>query len=335
MVIYEMVTNKVPFKGLSTVQVAHNVASLLERPEIPLEIPPSAIVKLMTSCWSEEPKQRPTFTKVLHTLKEIENELKANPGTPRVPAPNTPANPAKQAEEQKRIEMQRKRDEEARYEAEQAEARQRAEERTQLEARQAEERRRELEAQEQRELLQQQQQQQREAQERQRQQRQEQQQVPRPLPPSRPVQSVVEHGSDGPPAYGFDSEAPPPVYMSVDPAQVRLAAAPRDQFASELEALGIEDHDRGSHQAEAPSAPPPSNSIEARGFVAAAAAGAASTYQHCWACDDIIPSQSQVTQRPSQSYFVCRCCGTFNIRGPTGQEELQDGTQLLQLVSIR
>ncbi|XP_058862183.1 insulin receptor-related protein-like [Acipenser ruthenus] len=68
-VLWEIVTlAEQPYQGMSNEQVLHYVmdSGTLERPENC----PDTILELMTWCWQHNPKHRPSFNQVLHTLKD-------------------------------------------------------------------------------------------------------------------------------------------------------------------------------------------------------------------------------------------------------------------------
>ncbi|XVF15716.1 hypothetical protein REPUB_Repub09cG0179700 [Reevesia pubescens] len=64
-VLWELLTNKAPFKGRDNVTVAYAAANN-ERPSV--ESLPGDIVSLLQSCWAEDPKIRPEFKEISGTL---------------------------------------------------------------------------------------------------------------------------------------------------------------------------------------------------------------------------------------------------------------------------
>lgn len=98
-VLWELLTRKLPYKGLTAPQVAMEV-SKGGRPSVPplsADVP-AAWVTLMTQCWADEPARRPTFRAVLLALVALQRELSAcasngaNPAPPvaLAPAPHLP-----------------------------------------------------------------------------------------------------------------------------------------------------------------------------------------------------------------------------------------------------
>ncbi|CAJ1079399.1 mitogen-activated protein kinase kinase kinase 20 [Xyrichtys novacula] len=72
-VLWEMLTREIPFKGLEGLQVAWLVVEKNERLTIPSGCPAS-FAQLMTSCWATEPKERPMFKQILSTLDSMSND---------------------------------------------------------------------------------------------------------------------------------------------------------------------------------------------------------------------------------------------------------------------
>ncbi|XP_055740173.1 mitogen-activated protein kinase kinase kinase 20-like [Salvelinus fontinalis] len=72
-VLWEMLTREVPFKGFEGLQVAWLVVEKQERLTIPTSCPPS-FADLMKKCWQAEPKERPVFKQVLGTLETMSKD---------------------------------------------------------------------------------------------------------------------------------------------------------------------------------------------------------------------------------------------------------------------
>ncbi|XP_077580645.1 protein kinase Npk [Stigmatopora nigra] len=72
-VLWEMLTREVPFKGFEGLQVAWLVVEKQERLTIPSSCPAS-FAELMRKCWQAEPKERPQFKQVLATLETMAND---------------------------------------------------------------------------------------------------------------------------------------------------------------------------------------------------------------------------------------------------------------------
>uniref|UniRef100_A0A3Q3KAV5 mitogen-activated protein kinase kinase kinase n=1 Tax=Monopterus albus TaxID=43700 RepID=A0A3Q3KAV5_MONAL len=69
--LWELLTGEVPFRGIDTLAVAYGVAMN----KLALPIPstcPESFAHLMEECWSPNPHSRPQFTTVLHQLTAIE-----------------------------------------------------------------------------------------------------------------------------------------------------------------------------------------------------------------------------------------------------------------------
>lgn len=71
-VLWELLTREVPFKGLEGLQVAWLVVAKGERLTIPSSCPP-VFAELMRKCWLAEPKDRPTSKQVLDSLEKMLN----------------------------------------------------------------------------------------------------------------------------------------------------------------------------------------------------------------------------------------------------------------------
>nr|XP_029479666.1 mitogen-activated protein kinase kinase kinase 20 isoform X1 [Oncorhynchus nerka] len=74
-VLWEMLTREIPFKGLEGLQVAWLVVEKSERLTIPSSCPTS-FAELMRKCWVTEPKERPMFKHILTTLESMANDSK-------------------------------------------------------------------------------------------------------------------------------------------------------------------------------------------------------------------------------------------------------------------
>ncbi|KAI9164716.1 hypothetical protein LWI28_000746 [Acer negundo] len=71
-VMWELMTNKAPFKGRDNISVAY-AASKNQRPS--LENLPEEVVALLRSCWDEDPKVRPEFSEIIITLTKLLEKL--------------------------------------------------------------------------------------------------------------------------------------------------------------------------------------------------------------------------------------------------------------------
>ncbi|KAL6104394.1 map3k20 [Pungitius sinensis] len=72
-VLWEMLTREVPFKGFEGLQVAWLVVEKQERLTIPTSCPGS-FAELMRKCWQADPKERPQFKQVLVNLETMAND---------------------------------------------------------------------------------------------------------------------------------------------------------------------------------------------------------------------------------------------------------------------
>lgn len=62
-ILWEMLTHDIPFADKEPVQIVYCVAQKGERPILPTDVP-IPLMKLITSCWAEDPKQRPAFSEI-------------------------------------------------------------------------------------------------------------------------------------------------------------------------------------------------------------------------------------------------------------------------------
>ncbi|EEF48642.1 map3k delta-1 protein kinase, putative [Ricinus communis] len=69
-ILWELVTMQQPWNGLSPAQVVGAVAFQNRRLTIPQNTSP-ALVSLMESCWADDPAQRPSFGKIVESLKKL------------------------------------------------------------------------------------------------------------------------------------------------------------------------------------------------------------------------------------------------------------------------
>uniref|UniRef100_A0A8C5WFA1 Protein kinase domain-containing protein n=1 Tax=Leptobrachium leishanense TaxID=445787 RepID=A0A8C5WFA1_9ANUR len=74
-VLWEMLTREVPFKGLEGLQVAWLVVEKNERLTIPSSCPRSFAV-LMRQCWEADAKERPSFKQIISNLESMSNDSK-------------------------------------------------------------------------------------------------------------------------------------------------------------------------------------------------------------------------------------------------------------------
>ncbi|GIY88376.1 mitogen-activated protein kinase kinase kinase 20 [Caerostris darwini] len=72
-VLWELLTHEVPFKGIEGFQVAWAVVEKEERLTIPKCCPPR-FAELMTACWRTDPKERPSFSYIIKVLYSMQND---------------------------------------------------------------------------------------------------------------------------------------------------------------------------------------------------------------------------------------------------------------------
>ncbi|KAM7265873.1 hypothetical protein ACFE04_003556 [Oxalis oulophora] len=66
-VLWELLTNRMPFEGMSNLQAAYAAAFKQERPSLPDDISPD-VAYIIQSCWVEDPNLRPSFSQVIRML---------------------------------------------------------------------------------------------------------------------------------------------------------------------------------------------------------------------------------------------------------------------------
>jgi len=69
MLVWEMLTESAPFKGLTGVQIAFAVCNRGERPAFP-EGTPQIMKDFIGKCWHQDPAKRPSFSKIYKLLRE-------------------------------------------------------------------------------------------------------------------------------------------------------------------------------------------------------------------------------------------------------------------------
>ncbi|KAH9618768.1 hypothetical protein KSS87_021708 [Heliosperma pusillum] len=82
-VLWELLTNRMPFEGMSNLQAAYAAAFKQDRPIIPDDVPPD-LVFIIQSCWVEDPNLRPSFSQIIRMLNVFLYTL-APPPVPPVP----------------------------------------------------------------------------------------------------------------------------------------------------------------------------------------------------------------------------------------------------------
>ena len=76
MILYEMITHKLPFQGIGTVEIPR-LLQRNQRPDLP-PVLPMALKKLVTDCWGRQPNTRPSFESI---VEKIVTHQVAFPGT--------------------------------------------------------------------------------------------------------------------------------------------------------------------------------------------------------------------------------------------------------------
>ncbi|KAJ1392104.1 Serine-threonine/tyrosine-protein kinase, catalytic domain [Sesbania bispinosa] len=84
-VLWELLTNRMPFEGMSNLQAAYAVAFKQERPNLPGDISPD-LAFIIQSCWVEDPNLRPSFSQIIRMLNEFLLTLQQPP--PSLPEPH-------------------------------------------------------------------------------------------------------------------------------------------------------------------------------------------------------------------------------------------------------
>lgn len=85
-VLWELLTNRMPFEGMSNLQAAYAAAFKQTRPSLPEHIP-ADLAFIIQSCWVEDPNVRPSFSQIIRMLNEFLFTL-LPPPVPS-PKPNT------------------------------------------------------------------------------------------------------------------------------------------------------------------------------------------------------------------------------------------------------
>ncbi|KAG6427704.1 hypothetical protein SASPL_111950 [Salvia splendens] len=82
-VLWELLTNRMPFEGMSNLQAAYAAAFKQERPSLPDDTP-AELAYIIQSCWVEDPNMRPSFSQIIRMLHEFLFTLKP-PSSPCSP----------------------------------------------------------------------------------------------------------------------------------------------------------------------------------------------------------------------------------------------------------
>ncbi|VYS69809.1 unnamed protein product [Arabidopsis thaliana] len=72
-ILWELVTEKIPWESLNAMQVIGAVGFMNQRLEVPKNVDPQWI-SLMESCWHSEPQDRPSFQEIMEKLRELQRK---------------------------------------------------------------------------------------------------------------------------------------------------------------------------------------------------------------------------------------------------------------------
>ncbi|CAA7400099.1 unnamed protein product [Spirodela intermedia] len=72
-VLWELVTEKIPWDNLNSMQVIGAVGFMNQRLELPEDLDPQW-VSIISSCWHSEPNLRPTFQELIERLKDLQRQ---------------------------------------------------------------------------------------------------------------------------------------------------------------------------------------------------------------------------------------------------------------------
>ncbi|GAB4856247.1 hypothetical protein Ancab_014174 [Ancistrocladus abbreviatus] len=90
-VLWELLTNRMPFEGMSNLQAAYAAAFKQERPALPDDISPD-LAFIIQSCWVEDPNLRPSFSQIIRLLNEFLFTIAPSPPPPLPPVPELDTN---------------------------------------------------------------------------------------------------------------------------------------------------------------------------------------------------------------------------------------------------
>ncbi|XVF37421.1 hypothetical protein REPUB_Repub20aG0006400 [Reevesia pubescens] len=85
-VLWELLTNRMPFERMSNLQAAYAAAFKQERPSLPEDISPD-LAFIIQSCWVEDPNMRPSFSQIIRMLNAFLFTL--TPPSPSIPESDT------------------------------------------------------------------------------------------------------------------------------------------------------------------------------------------------------------------------------------------------------
>ncbi|KAK9167950.1 hypothetical protein Syun_000090 [Stephania yunnanensis] len=89
-VLWELLTNRMPFEGMSNLQAAYAAAFKQVRPTLPEGIHPD-LAFVIQSCWVEDPNLRPSFDQIIRMLNAFHFNLLPPPSTPESSSAKVPS----------------------------------------------------------------------------------------------------------------------------------------------------------------------------------------------------------------------------------------------------
>ncbi|XP_011100756.1 probable serine/threonine-protein kinase DDB_G0282963 isoform X1 [Sesamum indicum] len=72
-ILWELVTQKIPWESLNSMQVIGAVGFMNQRLEIPKDVDPQW-ASIIESCWHSEPRRRPSFQELVEKLKDLQRQ---------------------------------------------------------------------------------------------------------------------------------------------------------------------------------------------------------------------------------------------------------------------
>ncbi|KAJ4704266.1 putative Protein kinase atn1 [Melia azedarach] len=87
-VLWELLTNRMPFEGMSNLQAAYAAAFKHERPRLPEDISPD-LAFIVQSCWVEDPNLRPSFSQIIRMVNAFLFTVMPPSPSPSIPESDT------------------------------------------------------------------------------------------------------------------------------------------------------------------------------------------------------------------------------------------------------
>lgn len=72
-ILWELVTQKIPWDNLNTMQVIGAVGFMDQRLDIPSDTDPKW-ASMIESCWDSDPRKRPSFLELLDRLRDLQKQ---------------------------------------------------------------------------------------------------------------------------------------------------------------------------------------------------------------------------------------------------------------------